>query len=62
MASAIGVARMPTQGSCRPLVMTSVGSPAESIESRAIKIELVGFTAIAVIAHILVWAWRPWFV
>jgi|TARA_E500000178_G_scaffold356358_1_gene433653 light-harvesting complex 1 beta chain len=22
---------------------------------------LVGFTAIAVIAHILVWAWRPWF-
>ena len=23
---------------------------------------LVGFTAIAVIAHILVWAWRPWFV
>jgi light-harvesting complex 1 beta chain len=20
----------------------------------------VGFTAIAVIAHILVWAWRPW--
>jgi len=22
---------------------------------------VVGFTAIAVIAHILVWAWRPWF-
>ena len=22
---------------------------------------LVGFTAIAVVAHILVWAWRPWF-
>ena len=22
---------------------------------------LVGFAAIAVIAHILVWAWRPWF-
>lgn len=21
----------------------------------------VGFTAVAVIAHILVWAWRPWF-
>ena len=23
---------------------------------------LVGFTAVAVVAHILVWAWRPWFV
>lgn len=22
---------------------------------------LVGFAAIAVVAHILVWAWRPWF-
>ena len=22
----------------------------------------VGFTAVAVLAHILVWAWRPWFV
>ncbi len=22
---------------------------------------LVGFTAVAVLAHILVWAWRPWF-
>ncbi len=21
----------------------------------------VGFTAVAVIAHILVWSWRPWF-
>jgi light-harvesting complex 1 beta chain len=21
----------------------------------------VGFTAIAVVAHILVWIWRPWF-
>jgi len=21
----------------------------------------LGFTAIAVIAHILVWSWRPWF-
>ncbi|MFN5233014.1 MAG: light-harvesting antenna LH1, beta subunit [Burkholderiaceae bacterium] len=21
---------------------------------------LVGFTAVAVIAHALVWAWRPW--
>jgi hypothetical protein len=25
MASAIGVARMPTQGSCRPLVLTLLG-------------------------------------
>ena len=22
----------------------------------------VGFTAVAVVAHVLVWAWRPWFV
>jgi light-harvesting complex 1 beta chain len=22
---------------------------------------LIGFTAIAVVAHILVWMWRPWF-
>lgn len=22
---------------------------------------LLGFVAIAVVAHILVWAWRPWF-
>jgi len=22
---------------------------------------LVGFASIAVVAHILVWAWRPWF-
>jgi light-harvesting complex 1 beta chain len=22
---------------------------------------LVGFTAVAVLAHVLVWAWRPWF-
>jgi light-harvesting complex 1 beta chain len=21
----------------------------------------VGFTAVAVLAHVLVWAWRPWF-
>ncbi|MDM7941686.1 MAG: light-harvesting antenna LH1, beta subunit [Hydrogenophaga sp.] len=22
----------------------------------------IGFTAIAVVAHLLVWFWRPWFV
>jgi light-harvesting complex 1 beta chain len=22
---------------------------------------LIGFVAIAVVAHLLVWAWRPWF-
>lgn len=22
---------------------------------------LIGFSAVAVVAHILVWAWRPWF-
>ncbi len=21
---------------------------------------MVGFTAVAVVAHVLVWAWRPW--
>jgi light-harvesting complex 1 beta chain len=21
----------------------------------------IGFTVVAIIAHILVWAWRPWF-
>ena len=31
MASAIGVARMPTQGSWRPSVLTSTGCPALSI-------------------------------
>ena len=31
MASAIGTARRPTQGSCRPVVTTSTGWPATSI-------------------------------
>ena len=22
---------------------------------------MIGFTAVAVVAHILVWPWRPWF-
>jgi light-harvesting complex 1 beta chain len=35
---------------------------AEAQEFHAFYVQgLVGFTAIAVIAHILVWAWRPWF-
>ena len=21
---------------------------------------MIGFTAVAVVAHVLVWAWRPW--
>src|SRR5438105_15025717 len=46
IASAIGVARMPTHGSCRPLVTTSVGSPRTLIVSRGLMIELVGLIAI----------------
>ena len=32
IASATGTARIPTQGSCRPFVMTSIGSPFFLIE------------------------------
>ena len=45
MASATGTARIPTQGSWRPLVTTSVGSPALVIDLRALKIDEVGLTA-----------------
>jgi hypothetical protein len=45
MASAIGVARMPTQGSWRPLVTTSVERPSMSIDSRGDRMELVGLIA-----------------
>ena len=41
-ASAIGAARMPTQGSCRPLVLTSALWPCTSIDSRGDRMELVG--------------------
>ena len=46
MASAIGVARMPTQGSWRPKVSTVVGSPARLIDALGVRIELVGLIAI----------------
>ena len=45
MASAIGVARMPTQGSWRPLVTTSTGLLLTSIDWRGLMIELVGLIA-----------------
>ncbi len=45
-ASAMGVARMPTQGSWRPKVSTRVGWPARSIDARGTRIELVGLMAI----------------
>ncbi|MCY1209983.1 hypothetical protein D3C86_655100 [compost metagenome] len=45
MASAMGVARMPTQGSWRPLVMTSTGLLFTSIDWRGLMIELVGLIA-----------------
>ena len=46
IASAIGVARMPTHGSWRPCVLTMTARPALSIECRSRRIELVGLTAI----------------
>jgi hypothetical protein len=46
IASAIGVARMPTHGSWRPCVLTTTGRPALSIERRSSRIDDVGFTAI----------------
>ena len=36
---------MPTHGSCRPLVMTSVGVPSMRIDLRGDKIDDVGLTA-----------------
>ena len=42
----IGVARMPTQGSWRPWVLTMTGSPDLSIERRSRRIDEVGLTAI----------------
>ena len=45
IASPIGTARMPTQGSCRPLVETSISSPARLIVRRGLRIDDVGLTA-----------------
>gem|GEM_PF-6675413 len=45
MASPTGTARMPTQGSCRPLVTTSISCPSLVIDLRAVKMEDVGLTA-----------------
>ena len=45
MASAIGVARMPTQGSWRPVVTTSSASPRILIDLPGIRILEVGFKA-----------------
>jgi dipeptide/tripeptide permease len=36
---------MPTQGSCRPCVCTTVGAPSRSIERRSMRMLDVGFTA-----------------
>ena len=41
----MGAARMPTQGSWRPLVMTSALWPWMSIDSRGLMMELVGLMA-----------------
>src|ERR1700742_2792566 len=45
MASPTGTARMPTQGSCRPLVKISVSPPLRSTVRRGVRIDDVGFTA-----------------
>ena len=45
IASPTGTARMPTQGSCRPLVTISVSSPVTVIVRRGVRIEEVGLTA-----------------
>ena len=45
MASPIGTALIPTQGSCLPFVFIDVFLPFISTVSLSIKIELVGFTA-----------------
>ena len=42
----MGAARMPTQGSCRPWVSTTLALPSRSIERRGLRIELVGLIAI----------------
>lgn len=46
MASAMGVARMPTQGSWRPKVSTMTGWPSRSIERRGVRMLEVGLMAI----------------
>ncbi len=45
MASPTGTARMPTQGSWRPLVEISVSLPKRSMVRRGVRIDDVGFTA-----------------
>ena len=45
MASAMGVARMPTQGSCRPVVAISVSLPATSMVLPGMRMLEVGFKA-----------------
>ncbi|MNT29701.1 hypothetical protein D3C72_1654550 [compost metagenome] len=45
IASAIGVARMPTHGSWRPLVMTSAGLPWMSMDRPGVVMLEVGFNA-----------------
>src|ERR1700722_1631653 len=45
MASPTGTARMPTQGSCRPLVTISLSAPERSMVLRGERIEDVGLTA-----------------
>ena len=44
IASATGTARIPTQGSWRPLVISSISSPCRLMVRRGVVIELVGLT------------------
>src|SRR3989344_139659 len=45
IASTTGVPRMPTHGSCRPLVTISLALPSRVIVSTGVRIELVGLNA-----------------
>ena len=45
IASPIGTARMPTQGSCLPFVIISLSVPSLDIVCLGVKIDEVGFTA-----------------
>jgi len=36
------------------------GDEAREFHSLYVK-SFIGFTAVAVVAHFLVWSWRPWF-
>jgi light-harvesting complex 1 beta chain len=60
------MARRPTSGDYDMATETRTGSltgltDAEAKEFHAAYVQgFIAFTAVAVVAHILVWIWRPW--